>query len=376
MKKFFLINVALFFTFIICCVACSDDEFYSQGNTHRVTRPTSKSTSLFVATDRHETGSGNNLTAMLQTIAQNFNTTVPTTILLGGDYVGSGPDKGDTGQPVFNVTDVKADIIKALGCDAKYDVLLTYGSHDKGASEGYSEFYSGPRACDGYYTYGISYAQMRYATDSATRANDTTYVREVYATIDTITHDTILVDTINRMEVDVYDGLDLSDPFGISAESGARRFRTWVNTLSDHAPIVIMSHLPLHANRKDNTGALTWFRAISEAAELHSVIVFFCHNHTLEEKGNVTDAYNYMLTPGERIQIQSADSVCDKVLNFTYGNAGYVKLGFSSLVTFSDVDNDGSIDRLTICRYSVNGDNVDKFGLTGKKNPITLPCVR
>ncbi|MFA6884397.1 MAG: hypothetical protein WCQ55_04750 [Paludibacteraceae bacterium] len=217
---------------------------------------------------------------------------------------------------------------------------------------------------------------MRYATDSVTRANDTTYVREVYATIDTITHDTISVDTINRMEVGVYDGLDLSDPFGISAESGAHRFRAWVNTLSDHAPIVIMSHLPLHANRKDNAGALIWFDVISEAAKSHSVIVFFGHNHTLEEKGNVTDAYNYMLTPGERIQIQSADYVCDKVLNFTYGNAGYVKLGYSSLVTFSDVDNDGSIDCLTICSYSANGDNVDKFGLTGKKNPITIPCVR
>lgn len=64
------------------------------------------STSLFVATDRHEAGNGNNLSAMLQLMAANQNVVMPQMVLLGGDYVGRGPDHGTTGQPVFSAEDI------------------------------------------------------------------------------------------------------------------------------------------------------------------------------------------------------------------------------------------------------------------------------
>lgn len=323
--------------FLICAsyASCTYNDYYECAN-----KATSDSTSLFVATDRHENGTGNNLTALLQIVSNNLNVMPPRMVLLGGDYVGSGPDKGETGQPVFNLSDVTAEIVSVMGHD-KCSSLLTYGSHDKGATEGYSDFFSGPHSCDGYYAYGISFAQMYYDTDSATTAN-------------------------------FYDGLDLSDSFGFSAESATLHFSSWIRSLSDNAPIVIMSHVPMHANRNDNPGALRWFNAISKAAKSHDIIMFFGHNHTLEEHGNPADRYDYLLTPGDSIYVQGTDSVIGDTLNFSYANAGYIKLGYSSLVTFVDTDGNGAYDRMNIRRYSLTGEDLDSFGLTGKRNPYSI----
>src|SRR5574344_25892 len=139
----------------------------------------------------------------------------------------------------------------------------------------------------------VSYAQMVYATDSATRAVTITY--ETTITSDTISADNIVNDTIVTAVENVYEGLDLSDSFCISAESAAPHFTECVNSITDHAPIVIMSHIPIHANRKDNPGAYTWYKAISKAAETHDILLLFGHNHTLEERGNPADGYDYLL---------------------------------------------------------------------------------
>lgn len=345
---------------IVICTVCSGCTDKHEEYLHR---RTSKTTSLFVATDRHEIGTGNNLTALLQSLTSNLRNTPPELILLGGDYVGEGPDKGETGQPAFHVSDVTNDITKALGCNVGYDVLLTYGSHDRGAIEGYSPFFSGPRICNGYYVYGISFAQMKYPTDSTTLAVDTTLV---------ITTDSISGLTDTTVLINTYSGLDLADKFGISAQSAVPHFTTWVKSLSDHAPIIIMSHVPMHANRNDNLGAHTWFRAIYEAAKSHDILVLFGHNHTLEERGNPADGYCYLLTPGDGIIIQGIDAVHSERLNFSYANAGYIKLGSSSLITFTDTDNDNQFDIMTMRRYSLNGENNIYFGLTGNKNPYNI----
>lgn len=325
--------------FIICAIFCGCSH---RDYEERQSPVLPYSTSIFVGTDRHETGSGNNLTALLQAVSDNPHSRFPRLILLGGDYVGQGPDVGEDGQPVFNVTEVNDDIIKTFRRIPRYDLLLTYGSHDKGAVNGYSAFFSGPRACDGYYIYGISFAQMKYSTDSEILSVDP-----------------------------VYDGLDMGDHYGFSAEKAAKNFYSWVRRLPDNEPIIIMSHLPIHANRKDNNGAYTWYKAISEAAKSHDILLLFGHNHTLEERGNPTDAYHYLLAPGDSISIQGVDSVYREKLNFSYANAGYIKLGYSTVITLTDYDCDSRYDDMTLRRFSLSGEN-DCFGLTGKKNPYRI----
>ncbi|MDD3202108.1 MAG: metallophosphoesterase, partial [Bacteroidales bacterium] len=362
----FLICFSIVCSLFVSCTSWSDDNA-SHNDDHPY------STSLFVGTDRHETGDGNDLTALLELVTNNNRFTAPKLVFLGGDYVGQGPDKGELGQPSFDVNGVKVDIRRGLGARSRYDVLLTYGSHDKGAENGYSAFFSGPRVCDGYYAYGISYAQMRFPTDSATLAVDTSYVvtDTIVSVIDTIIS---VIDTI--IVLNSYDGLDLSDRYGLSAESAVPHFTAWVESLSDHAPIVIMSHLPMHALRSDNLGAHIWYKAISKAAGSHDILVLFGHNHTLEERGNPADEYCYLLTPGDGIIIQGVDAVYTERLNFSYANAGYIKLGYSSLITFTDIDNDRNYDVMTLRRYSITGVNNDYFGLTGYRNPFSLPLTK
>jgi len=343
--------------------ACSNDTVsVDDGNA------VSHSTSLFVATDRHESGSGNNLAASLQMIVSNFDVVAPTTVLLGGDYVGGRYDM----TPVFSVNDIKAEVFRSLDSN-ETDLLLTYGSHDQEAVEGYGAFFSGPKREEGYYIYGISYVQMAFATDSAVKAEIELYAEQQLET-----------DSLEKseMKIDIssgkpklargYNGIDTLDAFGRSAESATARFTAWVKTLKDHAPIVMMSHLPMHANREDNAGGKTWFKAIREAAKSHDIIFFYGHNHTLDEMGDTTEASRYLLVAGDSLKVQGEGSAKKYALNFTYANAGYLKLGWSTLLTFDDVDGDRRHDRVTLRRYSLFGADDQNFGSTDKENPYVL----
>ena len=339
-------------------------------------------TTLFVATDRHETGGGNNLTAMLARAVAGSGIR-PQTVLLGGDYVGGMSDM----TPVFSIRDVY-DEVYAIVDPLNTRVMMTYGSHDNNCAEGYDAFYSGPRRSDGYYTYGISYAQMVYDTDSATTAAIRYYLEHADEQNDTIPPpqpeqgDSLAPppppDGGGAPQQTGYDGIDQADRFGISAESAARNFTQWVATIADSDPIVVMSHVPLHATRGDNVGAMTWYKALTAAARTHDVLVLWGHNHTLEEHGDSLDQYSYLLTAGDSIDIQG-DSITGVVrcpLNFTYANAGYLKLGRASVITFTDTDRNGHYDRMELRRYSLEAEDTDRqFGLTGKPNSyvITFP---
>lgn len=307
------------------------------------------SSSVFVATDRHEAGDGNNLQAMLQMVVSNLQVVTPQTILLGGDYVGAGPDLGEGGQPEFSAGDVLEEVNRAMG-GLSYECLMTYGSHDRNCLDGYEAFFSGPHRADGYYVYGISHAQMAFDTDSAALS--------------------AVADTLRP-----YNGIDLpADRYGISAESASKSFLAWAAMLSDHAPIVMMSHVPMHALRNDNRGGYKWFQAIREVASGHPVILLFGHNHTTEERGDPSDAYVYFLAPGESIQVQGGtdEGVVDETLNFAYANAGYLKLGWSSVITFTDYDRNGLYDSMSYRRFSMKGEDDTEIGLTGKLNPYTI----
>lgn len=325
-----------------------------------------KSTALFVATDRHETGKGNNLAAMLR-IAVEGSYVKPRLVILGGDYVGG----GGKSNPEFSISDLYEEIDSTLAPPCR-DVVITYGSHDENCTDGYAAFFSGPRRKDGYYVYGISYAQMIYATDE---------------------------------DVSDYNGLDIADSYGLSAESATANFTAWVRTLTDNSPIVVMSHVPMHANRHDNLGATAWYEALSEAAAKHDIIFLWGHNHTNEEMAlrpqpkpedsstkpdeeagkdsippkpmtaNLNDRYCYLLTPGENITLQgTVDSLTvERQLGFTYANAGYLKLGYASVITFTSHDPSGVYDAMTIRRYALTPDSTETtFGFSNHPNPCVL----
>ena len=342
---------------------------------------TGYSTAIFVASDRHETGNGNNLTAMLAKAAAGSSTR-PQTVLLGGDYVGGKKDM----KPVFSINDLY-DEIYAVVDPLNTRVMMTYGSHDVSCMEGYDAFYSGPRRCDGYYTYGISFAQMTFDTDSATVAAFRYYQEHPEEQDSPMPppmpeegDGTMPIPPEGNMPIQKgYNGIDLADRYGISAESGAQSFIQWVSTIADHDPIVVMSHVPMHTNRGDNGGGLTWYKALATAALTHDVIVLWGHNHTMEEMGKPIDLDNYLLTAGDSIDVQG-DSITGVVrcpLNFTYANAGYLKLGYASVITFTDTRRSGHYDTVELRRFSLNTDDTDnQFGLTGKQNPYVIELSR
>ena len=352
--------------------------------------------SLFVATDRHESGKGNNLTAMLKQAVAGSEVR-PQTVLLGGDYVGGGGDR----TPAFSIDDLYAEVYAVMDPHSTY-VMMTYGSHDNCCTEGYRAFYSGPRHCDNYYTYGISFIQMVYATDSAATAAIRYFDEHGSEQSDPIGPSLSEEngsetapppppddngegggdnpDGGGRKPADKgYNGIDKDDRYGISAESAARSFTEWVATIADHDPIVVMTHVPLHANRKDNIGALTWYEALTAAARTHDLLVLWGHNHTMEEHGNDSDQYSYLFTVGDSLDVQgdSTVGVVRRPLNFTYANAGYLKLGRATVVTFFGPHPYAPYERMELRRYSLEGETQDpSFGLTGKPNPYVITLTQ
>jgi len=366
--------------------SCSDSDFFppmpdrKDRRSGRNKDKNVRSTSLFTASDRHEMGEGNNLPALVEKVVDQADV-VPQVVLLGGDYVGG----GRVMTPEFTINDLYNEVysvLEAPTCDA----LFTYGSHDKCCTEGYSAFFSGPRRCDGYYIYGITYVQVACATDADAEAAVRLHGSLLRSGADysEFEDDDIILTKSG------YSGIDIADRYGKSAESATASFLKWLDTLDDNAPIVVMSHMPLHYNRGDNFGGLKWYEALSKAAEKHDVIFLWGHNHTIEEKASdysdrtdekMKDRFYYMLTPsdflthGDTIDIQGAskDEVVSEKLNFSYANAGYIKLGYGTLITFSGNREDGAYDSMTIHRYGIDSVPAEtEIGFTGKSNPFTL----
>ena len=317
----------------------------------------------------------NNLTDVLTLVSRDEDAVQPEIILLGGDNVGADSDnaKDETGYPMgappFSVKAMDAQIAHVFGDTARG--FYTYGSHDKNETGDYADvFFSGPVQGDGFYLYGISFAQMIYDSDTQAETEDA--------------------------RGRTYSGKDLADPNGISAQTASHLFLTWVNSLENHWPIIVMSHVPLHAHRGDNGGAWTWTRALNEAAENHDVIFLWGHNHTLErdEDGKAAEQACYLLRPGEEIAVQSwapdeegktilrraAPSASGEsgesdtkpkyelitqkeTLRFVYMNAGYITNGIGSLLTFTDAEEDGEWDRLTVTRYALNSEEPEAWDL-------------
>ena len=293
----------------------------------------------------------NHLTEVLQRVAADG--IRPDVFLLGGDHVGGGGAGAidatgyPFGAPFFSVRSVEAQVRYVFGDPIQ--CLFTYGSHDNHCTDPYdAAFFSGPVTQEGYYIYGITFAQMIYAADKEV-------VRKGY------------------------DGKDVADPNGISAQTASRHFLSWVRSLDDHLPIIIMSHVPLHAARGDNAGAWTWTQALNTAAQDHDILFLWGHNHSVEkdEERKAAEQSHYLKLPGERLTVQSCyeNETGESVLKsgkdlitrrtsirFTYMNAGYLLNGFGTVLTFSDADDRGHWGRLQVRRYSL--DNAEPVSWT------------
>jgi hypothetical protein len=263
------------------------------------------------------------------------------------------------GAPLFSMKGVDTQVHGVFGEETR--TLYTYGSHDINAVDEYADaFFSGPVTGSGYYIYGITFAQMIFDTDEQAAEED-------------------------------YAGKDAADPRGLSAQTASHHFLAWINSLKkqdDHQPIIVISHVPLHAHRGDNCGAWTWTKALNDAAEDHDIIFLWGHNHTMEkrEKDKTAERENYLRLPGEELAVgcwdpneerkskdkgknpdgegkpkdkgKGPDKEKDPAaqrekLRFIYMNAGYLVNGVGSVITFSGEDR---WERVEIKRYSLTED--------------------
>ncbi len=281
------------------------------------------------------------LDEVLSLVASDPEAVQPEAVFLGGDYVGqdgTDPEGNSLKTPVFSVTEMKEEILAALGTDTKS--WYTYGSHDLNESGAYTDsFLTGPVEMNGYYLYGISYGQMIYATDA---------------------------------QAAEYRGKDAADPRGASAESAAASFLSWAETLEDHLPILVMTHVPLHAHRGDNLGAEIWTKALNQATEDHDILVMWGHNHTVEERDKTgMEQRAYLVMPGSELTVQTAvrsagsrkksgnrqaaeetdDTSAAVEIAFAYMNAGYLNQGIGTLLTFREENGVPGWDTLTAVRY-------------------------
>ena len=308
---------------------------------------------ILVGSDIHAVNGDSRLQEALSLVSKELGGERLDTILLGGDYVGMtgermrkslriipgvpiersmSAEQLQQWQPVFDVSDVRMEMEAALGYRTRS--FFTYGSHDKNALHGANAFFSGPASLGPCYLYGISFGQMRFAsTQQMTEAG--------------------------------YEDPDA--PLG-GADRGAETFLRWIDSLANHKPILIMSHIPLHASRPGNKGASIWADAFHKAAESHDLFVLFGHNHTAEQRINTERCY-YLVPHGQTISIRDeTGAVKEDPLDYTYLNAGYIVSGCVTLLTLTGKDR---YDTVIIRRLSQQKEQ-QAFGATGFSSPYSV----
>ena len=295
--------------------------------------------SIFAAADIHAAAGWGRLREVLSLVsAEGIH---PDAVLLGGDYVGGGPppkDPDDAAEqrrwrPPFRLGDLHAEVVSVFG--ETTSCFFTYGSHDRNEERGRG-FFCGPAELEACHLYGVSFCQMRFADDAQREA-----------------------------ATPPYDGIDANEPTGGSAEPAAAHFLEWCASLTDHKPVLVMSHMPLQANRPDNRGAAIWCEALNAAAQSRDILVLYAHNHSAEQKF-ASDRRYYYVPAGSTMPVQGREKEERPVLPvcFTYLNAGYILNGCGTLLTFS-----GSA--VTVRRFAANPADT-AFGDTGYQSPLTI----
>ncbi len=148
------------------------------------------------------------------------------------------------------------------------------------------------------------------------------------------------------------------------SDEPARKFREWVDTLPEAVPIIVICHMPIHANRADNRSAYYWHDALNYAATeggkeiVRNVIFIHGHNHTTEQN------QEYYWEPGSTIQVPSPGkrdrTGIASEIQYTYITGGYLNANqTATLIGVSDTT-------ITLKKYydQTPGDNVTRFDVT------------
>ena len=125
----------------------------------------------------------------------------------------------------------------------------------------------------------------------------------------------------------------------------AQAFAEWGSALNDGKVIIVMSHMPLHSKRGDNSYAYLWHNALNAVAAdengniVRDVIFLHGHNHTDERT-------NYAYSVGQGYNVEGAGTVTNY---YTYGTAGYLNANNeATLIAVND-------STVTLTRYNSSG---------------------
>ncbi|MDO4413595.1 MAG: leucine-rich repeat protein [Erysipelotrichaceae bacterium] len=129
-----------------------------------------------------------------------------------------------------------------------------------------------------------------------------------------------------------------------TAPEAAAEFVRWAESLDDpRTPIIVLCHVPIHAKRGDNYGAVYWNDALNEVATggnpdggiQRHVVFLHGHNHTVESA-------EYYYEPGSTILVQSPGGSAGirSKINYTYITAGYLKSLQTKNATVVGIDQD------------------------------------
>ncbi len=124
-------------------------------------------------------------------------------------------------------------------------------------------------------------------------------------------------------------------------------------------PLFIMSHLPLHADRHDNTNAYKYADLLNKYGKTIDIIYMWGHNHTV-------DKTLWYKTIGDEITTEGGSKI---KLNFSYITAGYIKEGYglavrvnADTITFQRYNTIGKYDTLKTINRIIPAKNCDNNG--------------
>ena len=264
-----------------------DETDYFNGSSEDYSVSREEGHSVFVFSDRHEESE------MLITLLKNADEYIKDKFGTGIESViDDGDNVNDANE--YELSKVTGEIKGVLGEDVSCTYI--YGSHDENVlTDEENYFLKGPAEYDYFYVYGIDYDEMADYTRGA---------------------------------------------------DAAGAFSEWAANIASEnkgKPVIIVSHMPMHERRFDNMAALAWLEAINTAGENLDILVLWGHNHTGQ---NETDGRNYYVAKGDNMLVEGLEE--EVQINFTYMNAGYIKLGMASVITIQE-------NKLYISRFGMDG---------------------
>ena len=162
---------------------------------------------------------------------------------------------------------------------------------------------------------------------------------------------------------------DMSSKSAQTDSDAAKEFVRWVKEEAQASvPIIVVCHMPLHYQRKDNGYAVAWNKALNYAATgvedltasgheiTRNVIFLHGHNHTTEKNAE------YYIPVGSTMEIFSSDY--PSYIYYTYTTAGYLR--DNKAATLIAVDN----EKITVSKYS-NGAVTSTYAAQGAKSQFS-----